>query len=1346
MTNNNFVQVGGNSVGPVTLTVDALSNSGTLDVEGGGSGLALLDVTGAAAPSTWTGIVNLIGDAVLEYSSGQIGTIGSNAQININGADAFVADAGSTSSNSALSGLTQVSGQLSLQGGAELVTSGSLTVGGDVVIDTNYADPGNGSLTVDGTLTNNNFVQVGGNSVGPVTLTVDALSNSGTLDVEGGGSGLALLDVTGAAAPSTWTGIVNLIGDAVLEYSSGQIGTIGSNAQININGADAFVADAGSTSSNSALSGLTQVSGQLSLQGGAELVTSGSLTVGGDVVIDTNYADPGNGSLTVDGTLTNNNFVQVGGNSVGPVTLTADALSNSGTLDVEGGGSGLALLDVTGAAAPSTWTGIVNLSGDALLEYSGTSQIATIGSNAQINITGAHAFLADAGSTGRNSALTGLTQVSGELSLQGGAQLSVTGSLTNSGALSIDTNYEDPGGGSLTVGGTLTNAGDIYVGGNSIAPATLSVNGLSNTGTLDIGGTGTVDVSGNMTDGGSISGAGTLILTGTFLKSTSGTTTISTAFTNDSVVDAQGGTLLLSGSVTNDGTLETTGGTLDVTTAVTGSAGMVSISGGGIAEFGSTFNQNVTFSGAGTLELARSLGTSYAGTVTGFGAGDALELTDLTYSSGATASWAQGSGSGTLTVSNGSQSAMITLAGTYITSDFAVTDASGNDEVISAIDEWTNTSSSADSWNTAPDWSTGVPTSTMNALIDLPGAYTLALSGAETVNSLIISDPNATLSGSGTLSVVTTIDNSGTIEGQGGTLTLEAGSTIANYGTLASAGGTLFLEGTVSNSGTIEANGGAVYIDAAITGSGTIESIGSNLYIRNTTLALTSTVEATASGPYVGFIDLSNATLTGGAGTLETASGGEVRTVSGDSVFDGTAAAVNLGNSGGYGVLVNDNTALTLKGTINNSGNIQLDSAGDATNLVIDGNVTLEGGGQIEANGSSQDNIIGSSAGGTLTNVDNTIDGSGQLGVGDGDLTLVNDASGVIESNSSLVINTGTNVITNYGTIGMAGVVTIESDVTNYGILGDGGDLYLEAPVTNPGMIEATGVGGAVYIDAAITGSGTIESIGSNLYIRNTTLALTSTVEATASGPYVGFIDLSNATLTGGAGTLETASGGEVRTVSGDSVFDGTAAAVNLGNSGGYGVLVNDNTALTLKGTINNSGNIQLDSAGDATNLVIDGNVTLEGGGQIEANGSSQDNIIGSSAGGTLTNFNNTIDGSGQLGVGDGDLTLVNDASGVIESNSSLVINTGTNVITNYGTIGMAGVVTIESDVTNYGILGDGGDLYLEAPVTNPGMIEATGVGGAVYIDAAITGSGTIESNWQQPLYSQHHARFDLYG
>ena len=380
--------------------------------------------------------------------------------------------------------------------------------------------------------------------------------------------------------------------------------------------------------------------------------------------------------------------------------------------------------------------------------------------------------------------------------------------------------------------------------------------------------------------------------------------------------------------------------------------------------------------------------------------------------------------------------------------------------------------------------------------------------------------------------------------------------------------------------------------------------------------------------------------MTGGAGTLETASGGEVRTVSGDSVFDGTAAAVNLGNSSGYGVLVNDNTALTLKGTINNTALIQLYSTGDATNLVIDGNVTLEGGGQIEANGSSQDNIIGSSAGGTLTNFNNTIDGSnGQLG--NGQLTLINDTGGMIESGSNLVINTGTNVITNYGTISAiaGGYLTTESTINNYGTLASaGGNLFLENLVDNAGTIDENG--GNVHIDGGVTNTNLIETTGSgHIYV-------TSDIDNRAG------------TITiGGGGVLTLSDGGAIDdgTINDTDLIDviGSGAIDNNASVTGDQVNVESGQTLTLAATLDlqyldnagtleaNGGTFTIDSG---TSIFGPGSVLITGGGTANFQDAFNQAITFSGAG-TLELAQSASFGATVTGFNSGDVVDLTDVA-----------------------------------------------------------------------------------------------------
>src|SRR5205814_769151 len=103
------------------ITASGLANNGRIDlVSNGVNQAAVIDT--AAAPPSWSGTVNLTDNALLQFASGAITTIGADAQINENGAHARVALASDPASNSALTTLASNSGQLYLANGATLTT------------------------------------------------------------------------------------------------------------------------------------------------------------------------------------------------------------------------------------------------------------------------------------------------------------------------------------------------------------------------------------------------------------------------------------------------------------------------------------------------------------------------------------------------------------------------------------------------------------------------------------------------------------------------------------------------------------------------------------------------------------------------------------------------------------------------------------------------------------------------------------------------------------------------------------------------------------------------------------------------------------------------------------------------------------------------------------------------------------------------------------------------------------------------------------------------------------------------------------------------------------------------
>ncbi len=113
-----------------------LSNASQINIEGNVAIQATLNVTNAAAgfgtEGVETGTVFLENDALLEFKSGEITTV--DGELTLDGANARVADAGATGSNSALTGLTSVSGNFFLQNGATVTTTGNLSITGNATL------------------------------------------------------------------------------------------------------------------------------------------------------------------------------------------------------------------------------------------------------------------------------------------------------------------------------------------------------------------------------------------------------------------------------------------------------------------------------------------------------------------------------------------------------------------------------------------------------------------------------------------------------------------------------------------------------------------------------------------------------------------------------------------------------------------------------------------------------------------------------------------------------------------------------------------------------------------------------------------------------------------------------------------------------------------------------------------------------------------------------------------------------------------------------------------------------------------------------------------------------------
>ncbi|MBV9825663.1 MAG: hypothetical protein JO001_08310, partial [Alphaproteobacteria bacterium] len=167
----------------------------------------------------------------------------------------------------AVGGASTNSGYLELENAAAATFGGNFANSGNLYVD-NDNGSGGSTLTVSGTLTSSDYLQIGnGNLSASSTVTATALTNSGAIHLYGSADHQALLDITAGGAPATLVSgaDLELYGNSLIEFASGGVTTIASGAELLLNGADAFVADAGTLGSNSALTGLTGNAGHFEL-------------------------------------------------------------------------------------------------------------------------------------------------------------------------------------------------------------------------------------------------------------------------------------------------------------------------------------------------------------------------------------------------------------------------------------------------------------------------------------------------------------------------------------------------------------------------------------------------------------------------------------------------------------------------------------------------------------------------------------------------------------------------------------------------------------------------------------------------------------------------------------------------------------------------------------------------------------------------------------------------------------------------------------------------------------------------------------------------------------------------
>lgn len=263
---------------------------------------------------------------------------------------------------------------------------------------------------------------------------------------------------------------------------------------------------------------------------------------------------------------------------------------------------------------------------------------------------------------------------SGVLSNDFGQALFVTSDLfDSSGAVKLGLRPGD----SEVLAATIANSGTVTnLGAESLTfYADQSLGSFTNTGVVVNSGKGSTTLRGGSQGG--IDNKGTIVASAGYVGF-AGPYGSTTSVSNSGLIEATGGgSVTFYCPITNSGQLEVLGGAMTFKDAVT-SAEAVSIAGGTL-EFRVTTATGVQFvQTSGDLVLDQSRG--FTGVVSGFSAsvGTSLDLRDIGFVGANEATFSGSATAGVLTVSDGTRTAMIHLAGDYLSAHFtAASDGHG---------------------------------------------------------------------------------------------------------------------------------------------------------------------------------------------------------------------------------------------------------------------------------------------------------------------------------------------------------------------------------------------------------------------------------------------------------------------------------------------------------------------------------------------------------------------------------------------------------------------------------------------------------------------------------------------
>ncbi len=1277
---------GGAAAGTLFISVgNAFSNGGFSNAVNGSILIASnTTLTVNRTENAWANSANSVANAGTITMAG--GTLNLAADGIVSNAASFINTGLITGNGTINSVVITTNGGKMLAVATNLASVGTLTA--RIASTTNNSSATLGTVGTNSVL---NLIAPGGQNV---------LINFGTISVSGG-----TINFNGSAATITNFFIVAGVGN----LSSFGIVNTGAQASVvaqgPIPGLNSLIASVGVT--NSALLGANN------LIGGAATLTLGTTTGGGLV---------NNGTLALQGgfiTVTNAAGVDAG------VTNNLGQIYGNGTQSFS----------------------VVNLSGGTLLASNGILRLGMSGANAGVvsNFNSASTLILT------NTILrnTGTIALDGGGLIMGGSVITNQGLFAGPGEYSSGL-YNDTNGTVLAAGGTL----EIATNGAGEAVSNLGTVTIANGSTLNLG-VANWNSSGQIANAGGVLGsvgAGVTVLTNSGIIVNSGTIAQQVwntgSITNTSgtfalsVTNSTGGFIQSAGGSFSGSTFANLGGTLVATnanvnilaTTVINTGTMVGGTGAGVIITNLTanlVNQGTMILRGGftdpnaSFDILRTIGGSgdFTNAAGGLIEGAGFFATgDFVPGSRNFTIWNQG----TILATNGSlilqpgdafnNGGFVNLGGTVIVANAS---SFGLQRTSNA---WVNS-------GTVP----------INAgLIQMNGgSLAYYADGLTLINDRSLSNaPSGVISGFGTL--MSSMNNLGTVVAINGNLNINNGSAVTQNGTISIANGAtltvLGSAGSFQNNGQMVLSGGAFVGTnfSQLANAGTISGFGT-----------IQTGRLNGSGG-------ANQQIINMAGALIDATNGTLFLNPGDSFSNG-----GFSNAATATVRVENNATLALNRTANAWNNSGLNPRNLGTIALAGGSVVLYADGVADASR-------------FIDNVSGTISGSGTISA-----SLTNLASGTIRATGGTLALQGT------GAFGQQGTLQADSRATllvsnanglasfrNAGTINMNGGTVVAGIVSNANWIFGSGV---------ITGNasaGVVNLANSFLFASNGVLS--ASLESFTNGIGVTMGTLStdavlNVQMPGGAaqplinqGLLSFAGGTLLANGTGSGVITNTSTGVISGVGNVTQTVVNNGTILAADsvGALNtfSVGLSALNSAtlgasnGAVLNVVINGgagssfnnngSISMIGGTLIISNakpGVITNNLFVSGAGTITPNIvnNGTIQATVNGGVLDFSLLGgTNATGGFIGAGSGAVAQLENGSVINLGTIGAVGgnggaiqLATSSGIITNQALITGNGNLTVNSFIQNDPVGRLTATNGALTVNAinGLANNGTID-------------------